>query len=114
MTKLKSGYIYIWDKLRKRNNYEHRIIMEKHLGRFLESYETVHHINGKKDDNRLDNLVLIPCSDHCIDHWEKRKSKWIWSRNYDCCIDCGTSKKQHHAKGRCKACDMMFRRKYTK
>lgn len=37
---------------------EHRAIMEKHIGRKLTRHETVHHLNGVRHDNRLENLEL--------------------------------------------------------
>lgn len=38
--------------------FEHILVMEQELGRYLLTDETVHHRNGVRDDNRLTNLEL--------------------------------------------------------
>lgn len=59
---------------------EHRYVMEQHLNRKLLEYEHVHHINGIKTDNRLENLVVKTSTDHygsvtcphCLTHFRIR------------------------------------------
>lgn len=46
----------------------HRLIMEQHLGRKLKREEEIHHLNGNRLDNRIENLVL--CKNH-KEHIEK-------------------------------------------
>lgn len=54
---------------------EHRLIMEKYLGRYLLPHEVIDHINGIKVDNRLENLRIVTASQNTKYWWQKRKGK---------------------------------------
>lgn len=53
--------------------YEHRLVMERHIGRYLKKEEVVHHINKNTSDNSIDNLILFKNNSEHIKHHLKER-----------------------------------------
>ena len=82
---------------------EHRLVMERHLGRPLAKGECVHHRNGDKSDNQLENLELTTISRHTKHHWEtgELQAAHIKRGQANCHPD-----RLHYANGHCRQCYM--------
>jgi hypothetical protein len=68
----------------------HRVIMGKHIGRELSPSEVVHHINGDKQDNRIENLqILQGPAEHSAIHRKDRRPKDAPADGLRRCVYCG-------------------------
>lgn len=71
------GYLNQKSGINKRK-LQHRLIMEQYLGHELSSDEIVHHLDGDKTNNNLENLIITNRKDHARFHLEERDyNRWI-------------------------------------
>jgi len=125
MKKWKSVYGYIKFVKDGGEKYEHRVVVEGHIGRKLSSDEIVHHLNEVKDDNRIENLKITNRIEHASIHCPKGtktgihvflEGKDYWGISYkpltlySKCVLCGTSSRPHCTKGMCNACRIRVKR----
>ena len=110
-----NGYITIRDSTLRRAVPEHRILMERHLGRKLASTEIVHHIDENPLNNELSNLLLLPSrSAHKKLHASLPSGKFRRGplRRVGKCLTCKRdfSEAKHCAHGLCDRCYLREKR----
>ena len=72
-------YVRVWDKAQGKALRVHRVLVEEALGRPLAPNEVVHHINGDRSDNRLENLQVLSSQGHhmALEHLQRKLKRGV-------------------------------------
>lgn len=108
-----AGYV----RLTGESEREHRLIMQRIIGRKLKTDEHVHHIDGNKTNNKPSNLQIISASEHHKEHYHEIKHKF--KSNYERikkCVVCNNEyiTKSHRSKYCSGKCLRLTRKEYHK
>lgn len=111
----KNGYIYVWVGYDYPNAtadgylFEHRYVLEKQLKRHLKPNEVIHHKDGNKQNNRIDNLELCDShAEHIAQHMSEKYNlpimNYEWHPIFKHCKECKKTDRRHQGKGLCARC----------
>lgn len=108
--------------INKKRLYEHRVVMEKFLGRPLKTTEQIHHLDHNRLNNDISNLIVIPN----YLHTQKHMTKYFVNKTHKQCHYCleikpheffykhFRSKHSDNCQGICKQCHPVAQRNYRK
>lgn len=81
----KRGYrwLYVTENGKRRARREHRVVLERHLGRRLEPWELVHHKDENPSNNALDNLEVREFGAHTAEHHKGSRQSYDARRSME-------------------------------